>query len=240
MSEPPNWYYAEEQMRRAVAEGGHREAIGGLWDELGEHQLGFLIREGMKPHHKLLDIGCGWGGLALYLAEQCGAEVTGVDADLRMLAAARNRAAQAGLAIEFIEGDVRQLPFSDQTFDIVVAVTVLCFVSDPVRAISEITRVLKTGGRLIIGELGRYSLWAVKRRIAGWFGSRTWRAASFLSPRQMQRLVANAGLIVEETRGAIYYPPYNLCAHWLAPFDARISGVTMTGAAFIALAARKP
>ncbi|MEQ1715456.1 MAG: methyltransferase domain-containing protein [Hyphomicrobium sp.] len=188
---------------------------------------------------RVLDVGCGDGELSVRLA-QPGAEVTGVDADLRVLAAARNRAAQAGLAIEFIEGDVRQLPISDQTFDIVVAVTVLCFVSDPERAISEITRVLKTGGRLIIGELGRYSLWAVKRRIAGWFGSRTWRAASFLSPRQMQRLVANAGLIVEETRGAIYYPPCNLCAHWLAPFDARISGVTMTGAAFIALAARKP
>lgn len=114
---------------------------------------------------RVLDVGCGDEELSVRLA-QPGAEVTGVDADLRMLAAARSRAAQAGQAIEFIEGDVRQLPFSDQTFDIVVAVTVLCFVSDPERAISEITRVLKTDGRLIIGELGRYSLWAVKRRIA--------------------------------------------------------------------------
>lgn len=188
---------------------------------------------------RVLDVGCGDGELSVRLA-QLGAEVTGVDTDLDMLASARRRAVQAGQAIELIEGDVRQLPLSNQTFDIVVAVTVLCFVSDPERVISEITRVLKADGRLIIGELGRYSLWAVKRRISGWFGSRIWRAASFLSPRQMQRLVATAGLVVEETRGAIYYPPCNRCARGFVPFDARISRVTMTGAAFIAIAARKP
>lgn len=43
----------------AVNRGRHREAIGGLWDELGQLQLDFMISEGLRPHHKLLDIGCG-------------------------------------------------------------------------------------------------------------------------------------------------------------------------------------
>ncbi len=44
---------------RTVSPGQHRDVIGGLWEELGQLQLDFIIREGLKPHHKLLDIGCG-------------------------------------------------------------------------------------------------------------------------------------------------------------------------------------
>jgi ubiquinone/menaquinone biosynthesis C-methylase UbiE len=184
-------------------------------------------------------VGCGDGELSVRLAQQ-GAQVTGIDAEPRMLAAARSHASQCGQTVEFIEGDVGQLPFADGTFDIVVAVTVLCFVPHVERALLEMARVLKPGGRLVIGELGRYSLWATKRRIAGWLGSRTWRKATFRSPRQMHRLVAGAGLAVEEARGAIYYPPCKLCARWLAPFDNALANVTTTGAAFIALSAKKP
>ena len=46
-------------IRMAVSRGQHRDVIGGLWEELGQLQLDFMIREGLKPHHKLLDIGCG-------------------------------------------------------------------------------------------------------------------------------------------------------------------------------------
>ena len=52
-------YYDQEAMRADVRDGRHREAIGGLWDEIGDLQLGFLIAQGMQPHHRLLDVGCG-------------------------------------------------------------------------------------------------------------------------------------------------------------------------------------
>lgn len=52
-------YYDEASVQREVAEGRHREAIGGLWDALGELQLRFLKEQGLQPRHKLLDIGCG-------------------------------------------------------------------------------------------------------------------------------------------------------------------------------------
>jgi len=44
---------------RGVLKVGHRDYVGGLWEELGGLQFDFLIREGLKPHHYLLDIGCG-------------------------------------------------------------------------------------------------------------------------------------------------------------------------------------
>jgi SAM-dependent methyltransferase len=131
------------------------------------------------------------------------------------------------------------LPFAEGTFDIVVAVTVLCFVPHADGAASEMARVLRPGGRLVIGELGRYSLWAAKRRLSGWLGSRTWRAASFRSAGEMKRIATSAKLHVMAIRGAIYYPPYNLCARWLGPIDRHLAKVTTTGAAFIALAADK-
>jgi hypothetical protein len=46
-------------IRIVVSRGEHRDVIGGLWDQLGQLQFDYMIREGLKPHHKLLDIGCG-------------------------------------------------------------------------------------------------------------------------------------------------------------------------------------
>jgi SAM-dependent methyltransferase len=42
-----------------IAAGRHRELIGGLWDEMGPHQMAFLKARGLEPHHRLLDVGCG-------------------------------------------------------------------------------------------------------------------------------------------------------------------------------------
>lgn len=60
-----NWYDDEAQVARRVASGEQREIIGGLWDEVGRLQLDFLRRQGLEPHHTLLDIGCGSGRFAV-------------------------------------------------------------------------------------------------------------------------------------------------------------------------------
>ncbi|MBX3478327.1 MAG: class I SAM-dependent methyltransferase [Brevundimonas sp.] len=59
MSAGPSSYYDLETVAQGVAAGEHRRIIGGLWDEMGAHQLDFLISRGLKPEHRLLDIGCG-------------------------------------------------------------------------------------------------------------------------------------------------------------------------------------
>mgnify|MGYP006272933201 CR=1 FL=1 len=55
----PSKYHDVELVRRRVALGEHRDVIGGLWEELGELQKQFLIKDGLKPHHRVLDVGCG-------------------------------------------------------------------------------------------------------------------------------------------------------------------------------------
>lgn len=55
----PSAYYDANAVTREVEAGRHREAIGGLWEEMGQFQLDFLVEQGLQPSHKLLDIGCG-------------------------------------------------------------------------------------------------------------------------------------------------------------------------------------
>jgi SAM-dependent methyltransferase len=59
MNSNPSAYYDEDFIAAAVARGEHRNVIGGLWDEIGDLQLGFLKSRGLAPQDSLLDIGCG-------------------------------------------------------------------------------------------------------------------------------------------------------------------------------------
>ena len=54
-----NSYYDSDSVEERVAAGLHREVIGGLWEELGQLQLDFLMSRGLEPHHRLIDVGCG-------------------------------------------------------------------------------------------------------------------------------------------------------------------------------------
>jgi 2-polyprenyl-3-methyl-5-hydroxy-6-metoxy-1,4-benzoquinol methylase len=215
---------------RATALGTITEAI---------EQRAVLDMMGGLAGIRLLDIGCGDGALIRAAAAR-GAVVTGVDADPAMLAAARRRMARAGLEATLREGRVEGLPFPDASFDVVASVTVLCFVGDAGCAVREMARVLRPGGRLVLGELGRWSTWAALRRVRGWLGSATWRAARFRTPGELRTLVHEAGLSVTAIQGAIYYPPANLFARLLAPLDPWLGRMTRVGAAFIVLGAVKP
>lgn len=188
---------------------------------------------------RVLDVGSGDGTYAI-AAARTGADVTAVDASSQMLARAGRATADAGVDVELVQADAGSLPFRDDTFDVVLAVTLLCLVDDAQLAVRQMARVLKPGGRLVLGELAPYSSWAALRRVRGWLGSSTWRRARFRSAREVAALVASAGLVVGRTQGAIYYPPLSLAARVLGRFDAVPRRLTTIGAAFVAVAATKP
>lgn len=187
---------------------------------------------------RVLDVGCGDGQLALQLWER-GAQVTGIDASPEMTEAARLRAENRQASIAFEIAAAEQLPFASEQFDMNVAVTILCFVPDAASVFRETARVLRPGGRLIIGELGNWSSWAAARRIRAWSGSALWRRARFRTPRELRRLSEDAGLTVETARGAIYYPRWRFAALLGARWDRALGQLTTIGAAFIAVSAVK-
>ena len=188
---------------------------------------------------RVLDAGCGDGGLVCAAASR-GAAAIGLDPDPAMLAAARMRAGGAHVQAAFVDGRIEQIPFGNASFDIVVAVTVLCFLADASGAVREMARVLRPGGRLVLGELGRWSLWAMIRRVRGWLGGETWKAAHFRTAGELRTLAESAGLSVTVIRGAVFYPPNGKLASVLAPLDPWLGRVATFGAAFVALQALAP
>jgi ubiquinone biosynthesis O-methyltransferase len=188
---------------------------------------------------KVLDVGCGDGELALALVKR-GAIVTGIDASFAMIDAAEWRAKQHAAEIAFQVATAEQLPFPAGRFDVVTAITILCFVEDAAPVFREIARVLRPGGRLVIGELGRWSTWAAGRRIRAWLGSRLWRRGRFRTASELRALAEQAGLAVTGVRGAIYYPRWGCAARLLRRCDPALGRLTTLGAAFVALSAVKP
>jgi len=187
---------------------------------------------------QVLDIGCGDGVLAVVLGQR-GANVFGLDASQPMLEAARKRASEQHTNVALSLGLAERLPFADESFDVVVAVTILCFVAEAERTFVEIGRVLRPGGRLVIGELGRWSTWAVRRRFKGWFGSPLWRYGRFRTARELKRLAKVGGLTPGQVYGAIYYPHSGMAARRLARIDKWFGKRSTVGAAFLALSAVK-
>ncbi len=208
--------------------------LGAITESLEQRAIHDLM--GPVDGADILDAGCGDGALACAMASR-GAVVTGIDADPAMLAAARTRAHTTGARVTFLPGRIERLPLADARFDVVVAITVLCFVADTSVAVREMARVLRPGGRLVLGELGRWSAWAATRRLKGWRGASTWKAARFRSAGELRALLEQAGLSVGALRGAVFYPPIGGCALLLAPLDPWMGRHTTIGAAFIALSA---
>lgn len=212
--------------------------LGSVTEALEQTRILDLI--GPVEGRRILDLGCGDGLLTWTLAER-GAWAVGIDVDRAMLEAASARSPRRRRQRpRFVEGRIELLPFSDGSFDVVLIVTVLCLVADRAGAVREAARVLRPGGRLVIGDLGRWSAWAARRRVKAWLGSTLWQSAHFSTAPGLSRLVGRAGLIVDAVRGSVYYPPIGVLARPLARCDRWLGTITTVGAAFIALAARKP
>lgn len=210
--------------------------IGELTERL-ERQL-ILELVGDVAGLRILDVGCGDGLFAVDLAKR-GASVTGVDASAAMIGAATARASAEKVNIDFEVARAEQLPFADDQFDTLTAITILCFVADAAPVFREIARVLKPSGRLVIGELGKWSTWAAGRRMRAWRGSPLWRRGRFRTANELRKLAEAAGLGVETVRGAIYYPRCRYLARLLTPADRPMGRATTLGAAFVALSAAK-
>ncbi len=140
-----------------------------------------------RPGERLLEVGPGTGYYALPVAEWIapGGRLDVLDVQQEMLDHTMQRVSERGLVnVTPTRGDAQQLPYEDDSLDAVVLTTVLGEIPDPDAALREIARVLRPGGRLVVGEL---------------FGD-----PHYTSPGALRRRGESAGLRFEHRNGPAF------------------------------------
>jgi ubiquinone/menaquinone biosynthesis C-methylase UbiE len=138
----------KNERARALWAAGDFDAIAELIWEVG----GWVIdRVGVREGERVLDVACGTGNASIPAAV-AGGDVTGLDLTPELFVAAREHAAQAGVDIDWVEGDAEELPFDDASFDVVVSTFGCMFAPHHERTAGEIARVLRSGGRACIAS----------------------------------------------------------------------------------------
>jgi SAM-dependent methyltransferase len=110
----------------------------------------------LERGERVADLGCGAGTDSLVAAQMVGpsGHVTGIDMTPEMLLRARRAAAELGAAnVDFVEGEIEQLPLEDASVDVVISNGVIDLVPDKDRVFAEIGRVLRPGGRIQIADV---------------------------------------------------------------------------------------
>ena len=146
----------------------------------------------------LLDVGCGTGWFTRRAADE-GLVATGLDPNAGWLDYAR---AHSSPALNWVEGDARDLPFADASFDHVLSIAALCFVDDERQAVAEAVRVARR--RFAIGWLNRASLLYWQKGRHG--GSGAYRGARWHNAREVRALFAGLPVHNLKVRSAIFLP----------------------------------
>ncbi|MCA9873243.1 MAG: class I SAM-dependent methyltransferase, partial [Anaerolineales bacterium] len=129
------------------------ERVFGL--DLGQH--GFadveqldLLRQvtGLQAGQAVLDVGCGQGLIAEYLADLSGARVTGLDLNSQAIAQAQQRTAVKADRLAFQVGDINRLELPDSTFDVILGIDSLYFSEDYAATIRALRAALRPGGQM--------------------------------------------------------------------------------------------
>lgn len=134
-----------------------------------------------RPGETLLDVGCGTGYFTRrFAAGAADGNVVGIDIDLNML----RFAAGHSRGTNFVAADARRLPFRDDSFDLVISVTALCFIREEKQALREMLRVARR--RVVLGLLNRHSLLYLAKGGRGGHGA--YRGARWHTPAEALRL----------------------------------------------------
>jgi SAM-dependent methyltransferase len=149
-----------KQGARAVWAAGDYSALAVKIESVADAVIDRVV---LAPGLELLDVATGTGNVALPAAAK-GARVTGLDLTPELLAIARERAAAAGLEVEFIEGDAEALPFADESFDRVTSVFGAIFAPRHEVVAAELARVVRPGGSVTM------TAWASHGFVGGMFG----------------------------------------------------------------------
>jgi len=169
----------------------------------------------LQAGDRALDVACGTGNVLLVAAAR-GARVAGVDLAPRLVEVARDRAARAGVEAHLRVGDATALPFDDDAFDTAISVFGVIFAAPARDAASELLRVVRPGGRIVVTawvpEGPIYEAGQLARRAVGELSSSPAESArhpSWGHPDELTALFAPATVRITEQRLAFTGPSPN-------------------------------
>jgi len=124
-----------------------------------------IISKNIKRGNKALDLGCGTGRHTFFLLER-GCNVIGVDISPKMLEVLKRKAEERKYSLSLFLTDCNNLPFKTESFDVVISIYgPLTHLQNPANCIQEIMRVLKKGGKIVIGVENKWALLPLIRRV---------------------------------------------------------------------------
>ncbi len=180
---------------------GTTKHLGGL-----DSTLELISRCQISADTEVLDAGCGVGATACYLVQTYGCHVTGVDLRESMVERARERARQEGVTEKttFRLADVQDLPFEDESFDVVLCESVATFVEDKQQVVDELVRVVRAGGRVGLNE----QIWLQPpTEEMRQFARQTWDITAEIPTREdWERMLSVAGVGELDVRVCRYDP----------------------------------
>lgn len=167
---------------------------------------------GVAPGARVIDVGCGEGGLAELLA-QAGLHVTGVEPDERLRRLFSERLRRIDPESEVVYGLADALPFADGELSSVLITEVLEHVPDPLAALTELRRVMRTGGRLCLSVPTSYTellFW----RLHPHYAENATHERIFTRP-ELRRLISKTGFEIERWEGRNFLPALSWIFHSL-------------------------
>ena len=179
---------------------------------------------------RLLDIGCG-GGLLCEPMARLGAEVTGIDPSEKNIKTASVHADEQDLPISYISMSAEELAASGEKFDVVLNMEVIEHVADVGVFMDACCTLVKPGGLMFVATINRtlksFGLAIIGAEyVLGWLPKGTHQWEKFLTPEEITRHLARAGLGVQDTKGAIYHP---LTREWRPSRDTAVNYMILAG-----------
>ncbi len=150
------WYYYQHYYPAAQASIAHsrlcEQVFGQDLTQDGQADMDsindLIAHLGIGENDKVLDLGCGAGGISEYISDETGAHVTGLDYAATAIETAANRTSGKQDRLAFVQGDMNALDFVDCAFDKLVSIDTIYWVADIDEALASISRLIKPGGRM--------------------------------------------------------------------------------------------